>query len=72
VVMVSSSSIAGHALQWRILDASGRMVSGGNAAALDDSGQLAIPVRDLEAGSYLFELKDVDGGSRGNARFVKQ
>ena len=72
VLVVTSDIITDHALEWRILDASGRIASTGNAAALDDAGRLSIPVGDLDAGSYLFELKDVEGGSRGNARFVKQ
>lgn len=54
--------------QWRILDASGRMVRAGRAMA--ESAQFEIPLT-IESGAYVLEVLDQNGATMGQARFVK-
>lgn len=57
--------------RWRILDASGRMVSEGQVGVVSGMNQLEVPL-EIEAGSYTLELVDDKNGHLGNARFVRQ
>ncbi len=59
-------------VQWRIVDATGRLADRGAASAGEGVSKLVIPLSRVEAGSYVLELQDVNGGALGMARFMKQ
>lgn len=56
---------------WRIVDSSGRMVAHGRASALEGINQVEVPLA-MEAGSYLIEFTDSQGGTIGHARFIRR
>jgi hypothetical protein len=58
-------------VQWRILDASGRIVLTGTERTSAGVNQVEIPL-DIDAGSYLLDMTDADGNALGNARFVRR
>lgn len=59
-------------VQWRIMDASGRLVEGGTTAGDRGRNRFVIPLARLEGGTYVLDLRDAKGGPVGTARFVKQ
>ena len=59
-------------VEWRITDASGRVVITGRDGGEQGPDRMEVPLFRLEAGSYVIDLRDAQGNSLGNARFVKQ
>lgn len=56
---------------WRIMDSSGRVVATGRAGTLAGMNQVEVPLA-VDAGSYLLEFLDAQGGTLGHARFVRR
>ena len=59
-------------MRWRIMDASGRLVSEKSILTTSGKNQFELPIDKLDQGSYLIEVVDNDGSSLGIQRFVKQ
>jgi hypothetical protein len=60
------------AVRWRILDMSGRLLQQATLAGTQGSNRVEVPLMQVEAGSYLFEVVDRSGVMLANMRFVKQ
>jgi hypothetical protein len=57
---------------WTLLDASGRVALSGRRTVPLNDPRMSIPVDALDPGSYLLLIRDLQGGSVAQARFVKQ
>ena len=58
--------------QWRVKDASGRLVRSGRNTVGTGMNQVEIDLGGVDAGSYVLELTNNDGTPLGTARFVRQ
>jgi hypothetical protein len=58
--------------QWRVLDASGRIVRAGRNTVGTGMNQVEIELGGVDPGSYVLELTSTDGAPLGTARFVRQ
>lgn len=58
--------------QWRVTDASGRLVRTGRSGVVVGMNQVEIDLDGLDQGSYVLELMDETGAPLSTARFVRQ
>jgi hypothetical protein len=58
--------------QWRVTDASGRLVRTGRSGVVVGMNQVEIDLDGLDQGSYVLELMDEAGAPLSTARFVRQ
>lgn len=71
LIQVGFERLEEGSVDWRITDASGRVVLTGREAGDRGPNRMEVPLFRLEAGSYVIDLRDAKGNSLGNARFVK-
>lgn len=58
--------------QWRVTDASGRLVIQGTRMAVEGPDRLELPLQGIENGAYALTVLGTGTGLIGQARFVKQ
>ncbi|HOZ41292.1 MAG TPA: T9SS type A sorting domain-containing protein, partial [Flavobacteriales bacterium] len=71
-ISASFTSDVDGAMQWRVLDMSGRTVERGTFSAQNGTNRMDVNLTRVESGSYMLELMDASGVHMGNTRFMKQ
>lgn len=72
LVQVRYTSTDSAPIQWRIVDAGGRLVKSGSAVGAAGREQLDIPLTGIEQGCYVLHMQRTDGSLIGTGRFVVQ